>query len=67
MEIHVFFSLLHVRYAEDPTILGWDLGNELQNPGDDTGDALQHWLEEMSSYVKSLDPNHLVMAGQLLP
>lgn len=50
-------------YSEDPCILGWNLANEPANRGDDSGDVLQAWLEEMSSYLRSLDPNHLIGAG----
>ncbi|KAL3155593.1 hypothetical protein ABBQ38_010850 [Trebouxia sp. C0009 RCD-2024] len=52
-----------VVYRDDPTILAWDIANEPSNPGDDSGDILQSWLESASSYVKSVDSNHLVYAG----
>lgn len=44
------------RYRDDKAILAWQLGNELRN-------APLAWEGEMADYLKSLDPNHLVMAG----
>ncbi|GAB4818424.1 hypothetical protein N2152v2_005470 [Parachlorella kessleri] len=52
-------------YSEDPCILGYDLANEPFNRGDDSGDVLQAWVEEMSGYIKSLDRNHLLTTGQI--
>jgi mannan endo-1,4-beta-mannosidase len=46
-------------YRDDPTIFAWELMNEAQAPA-----ALhRQWESEMALYVKSLDPNHLVSAG----
>lgn len=56
-------GLSGVQYRDDPTILGWELANMPSNPGDDTGDVLQEWIDEMADYVKSVDPNHLVTVG----
>lgn len=50
-------------YRDDPTILAWDIANEPSNPGDDSGDILQAWLELASSYVRSIDSNHLIYTG----
>lgn len=49
-----------VRYGDDPAILCWELGNEL----DQTTDS---WISEMAAHIKSLAPNHLVMDGQHKP
>jgi len=43
-----------VPYREDKAILAWQFGNEIQ-------EAPEAWLEEMAAFLKSLDPNHLVM------
>jgi mannan endo-1,4-beta-mannosidase len=49
-------------YRDDPTILGYELLNEAQV-------VTQHWAErrawfaEMSTYLKSLDPDHLITPG----
>jgi hypothetical protein len=40
-------------YRDDPAILAWQFGNEM----DSAPDA---WLSEMAAFIKSLDPNHLV-------
>jgi mannan endo-1,4-beta-mannosidase len=51
-----------VLYRDDPTILGWELMNEAQAV---TGrwQERRAWFAEMSSYLKSLDPNHLITPG----
>uniref|UniRef100_A0A0E0F1Y8 mannan endo-1,4-beta-mannosidase n=1 Tax=Oryza meridionalis TaxID=40149 RepID=A0A0E0F1Y8_9ORYZ len=50
-------------YKDDPTILAWELINEPRCPSDPSGDTLQAWIEEMASYVKSVDPVHLLEIG----
>ncbi|GMH32788.1 hypothetical protein BSKO_00622 [Bryopsis sp. KO-2023] len=52
-----------VRYFDDPTILAWDLATRPRDPGHPDSESLQAWIVEMAAYVKSLDPNHLVMVG----
>ncbi|MBD0369649.1 MAG: cellulase family glycosylhydrolase [Pyrinomonadaceae bacterium] len=51
-----------VLYRDDPTIMGYELMNEAQAV---TGRYRERraWIEEMSRYIKSLDPNHLVAPG----
>jgi len=51
-----------VLYRDDPTIFGWELINEAQAV---TGHWTERraWIAEMSSYLKSLDPNHLISPG----
>ena len=53
-----FYS--NIAYKDDPTILGWDLMNE---PQASSVALAQSWIAEMSAYVKSIDPNHLVASG----
>lgn len=48
-------TLTGVRYADDPAILCWETGNELESPPD--------WTREIAGYIKSIDRNHLVMEG----
>lgn len=49
-----------VPYRDDPTIMAWQLMNEpdLKPPS-----VLFDWIKEMSSFVKSLDPHHLLSTG----
>ncbi len=46
-------------YKDDPTIFAWDILNE---PRQKQGDyaTVQKWIDMMASYVKSVDPNHMV-------
>ncbi|HKG60679.1 MAG TPA: cellulase family glycosylhydrolase [Pyrinomonadaceae bacterium] len=51
-----------ILYRDDPAIFGWELMNEAQVI---TGRWAERraWFEEMSAYLKSLDPNHLIAPG----
>jgi mannan endo-1,4-beta-mannosidase len=52
--------LTGLAYRDDPTIMAWELMNE----GNAKPEALRlAWTAEMSAYVKSLDPKHLVSSG----
>ncbi|TFK20954.1 CEL4b mannanase [Coprinopsis marcescibilis] len=58
------------RYKEEATILSWELGHHLKcsvswhpyNPKCST-EAITSWIQEMSSHIKTIDPNHLVAVG----
>ncbi len=49
-------------YRDDPNIFGWELINEGQAM---TGRWAERraWIAEMSSYIRSLDPNHIIAPG----
>jgi len=51
-----------VLYRDDPAIFGWELMNEAQVI---TGrwSERRAWFAEMSAYLKSLDPNHMIAPG----
>ncbi|MBV9500977.1 MAG: cellulase family glycosylhydrolase [Acidobacteriaceae bacterium] len=57
------------QYKDEPAILAWELANEPRciaddgRPLPDGADTLTGWVEEMSAYLKSIDPNHLVAVG----
>lgn len=55
-------SVTGVLYRDDPAIFAWELMNESQVI---TGrwEERRAWFAEMSSYLKSLDPNHMITPG----
>lgn len=48
-------TITGMRYADDPAILCWETGNEVESPAS--------WTREIAHYIKSIDPRHLVMDG----
>jgi mannan endo-1,4-beta-mannosidase len=56
-------TITNIQYKNDPTILAWELANELRS-SDPTGVIVEHWLDEMSAYLKSIDSNHLISTGE---
>ena len=56
-------SVTGTAYRDDPTILGYELINEAKCL---TGrwSERRTWLAEMSAYLKTLDPDHLVAPGE---
>ncbi|TDL25766.1 glycoside hydrolase [Rickenella mellea] len=48
---------------DDPTILGWESGNELSAMRFGDGPAPTAWTKEIAALVKSLAPNHLFGDG----
>ena len=55
-------TITGVLYRDDPAIFGWELMNEAQVI---TGRWAERraWFAEMSAYLKSLDPNHMIAPG----
>ncbi|KAJ7021392.1 glycoside hydrolase, partial [Mycena alexandri] len=58
------------RYANEPTILGWELANEPRCAGSNTVasasctvSTITTWASTISAFIKSIDPNHLVAIG----
>ena len=49
-------------YRDDPTIMGYELMNEAQTLAGRSAER-RAWVAEMSAYIKSLDPDHLVAPG----
>ncbi|KZO91451.1 glycoside hydrolase family 5 protein [Calocera viscosa TUFC12733] len=52
-----------IAYKDDPTILGWETGNELSVVLYTDGPAPPAWTSEIAGLIKSLAPNHLVVDG----
>lgn len=50
-------------YYQDPTIMSWELANEPRPMRKEVLPQYQNWIKEISTYIKSLDKNHLVTTG----
>jgi mannan endo-1,4-beta-mannosidase len=55
-------SVTGVLYRDDPTIFGYELMNEAQSVTLRWAER-RAWIAEMSAYLKSLDPDHLIAPG----
>ncbi|GIG55375.1 Ig-like domain-containing protein [Demequina activiva] len=63
--------LTGIAYKDDPTIMLWEIGNELRcsdsgpYPSSDAcgSDMIVAWAQEMAAHVKSIDPDHMVGFG----
>ena len=53
-----------VKYKDDTTIFAWELANEPRAKSDATGQILNDWIDEMSSFIKNIDSNHMVTTGE---
>ena len=67
-------SISGVRYVDDPTLFAWQLANEPRcggsgkfpasaKCGSRAGTPLIAWVADMSAFVRSLDPNHMISVG----
>ncbi|KAI3978665.1 hypothetical protein MKX01_015840 [Papaver californicum] len=56
-------TITKIAYKDDPTIMAWELINEPRCESDDTGKIIQAWVQEMATYVKSIDSKHLLEIG----
>jgi mannan endo-1,4-beta-mannosidase len=64
-------SLTGVLYRDDPTIFAWELANEPRIKNHTKSDSatgwdsttITKWAEEMTDYIRSLDPNHMIAVG----
>lgn len=58
-------TITGIPYRDDPTIMAWNLMNEPRCPGCNAEEQKIHheWMLEMSDYLRSIDPNHLISLG----
>ncbi|KAL1306042.1 hypothetical protein AAFC00_004169 [Neodothiora populina] len=57
-----YIELLVNRYKCSPAIFAWELANEPRCHGCPTS-TIYDWAKNTSSYIKHLDPNHMVTLG----
>ncbi|MBR1547896.1 MAG: cellulase family glycosylhydrolase [Prevotella sp.] len=51
------------KYADDPAIMSWQIGNEPRAFSKDALPDFEKWLAEASALIRSLDANHLISIG----
>eukprot|EP01025_Chloroclados_australasicus_P062131 TRINITY_DN8159_c1_g1_i1.p1 TRINITY_DN8159_c1_g1~~TRINITY_DN8159_c1_g1_i1.p1 ORF type:complete len:378 (+),score=18.56 TRINITY_DN8159_c1_g1_i1:125-1135(+) len=61
--IHRVNTYSRIMYRDDPTIMTWELANEARCKGNKDTQIVANWVDTMSRFVKSIDPNHLVTLG----
>jgi mannan endo-1,4-beta-mannosidase len=56
-------------YRDDPAVFAWELANEPRCKGSGPGgtgwsnNTMVSWVDEMSAFIKSIDPNHMISVG----
>ncbi|KAL8336567.1 hypothetical protein RB601_000404 [Gaeumannomyces tritici] len=69
-----YIKVFITRYKDSPAIFAWELANEPRcgadatrnlprSPSGCTPEVMTEWIDHMSAYIKTLDPNHLVTWG----
>ncbi|KAJ7931108.1 glycoside hydrolase [Mycena leptocephala] len=65
-----YVQTIVTRYANEPTIMAWELANEPRCSGSSTPasstcnvSTISTWASTMSAFIKSIDKNHLVAIG----
>jgi mannan endo-1,4-beta-mannosidase len=57
-----YVKTIVTRYAKSSAIFAWELGNEPRCRGCNTS-VVTNWATEISKYIKSIDPGHMVTLG----
>lgn len=52
-----------VRYADDPAIFSWQIGNEPRAFSDGNKEAFAEWIASTARLIRDLDPNHMISTG----
>ncbi|PWA70455.1 mannan endo-1,4-beta-mannosidase 1 [Artemisia annua] len=56
-------TITRIAYRDERTIMAWELINEPRCQTDYSGRTVNGWVQEMASFVKSLDRHHLLEIG----
>jgi hypothetical protein len=57
-------TITGIKYAEDPTIMAWELINEPRSKSDPSGEHLHEWIVEMSKHLADHAPDQLIGTGE---
>ena len=52
-----------IAYRDDQAVFGWELANEPRS-SDPSGLTVMRWANDVATYLKQVDPNHLVGTGE---
>ncbi len=61
-QYRTYINAVVSRYANSSAVFAWQLANEPRCQGCST-DIIFNWASDVSKYIKSLDPNHMVTLG----
>nr|GMD19440.1 mannan endo-1,4-beta-mannosidase 5 [Ipomoea batatas]GME03639.1 mannan endo-1,4-beta-mannosidase 5 [Ipomoea batatas]GME12623.1 mannan endo-1,4-beta-mannosidase 5 [Ipomoea batatas] len=56
-------TITGIAYKDDPTVMAWELMNEPRCQANYSGNIFNSWVQEMASFVKSIDSKHLLEIG----
>ncbi|XP_042396445.1 mannan endo-1,4-beta-mannosidase 5-like [Zingiber officinale] len=56
-------TFTNITYKNDPTIMAWELMNEPHCESDPSGKIVTAWVQEMATFLKSIDRKHLLGVG----
>jgi len=56
-------SLTGELYKNDPAIFSWELMNEPRSSSTGTAGKVTEWIDEMSSFIRTLDKYHMITSG----
>ena len=51
------------KYRDEPAIMAWELANEPRPMRETAIAGYKEWISGTASYIKSIDPNHLITIG----
>ncbi len=51
------------KYINDPAIFAWQLCNEPRAFSGESKEPLYNWVDQTSTLIRSLDPNHMISTG----
>ncbi len=56
-------TITNIKYKDDPIILAWEVANEPRS-SDRSGKIVTNWMKEISTFIKTIDYNHLISTGE---